>query len=71
MSLSFISIARGSANALYSVCMVDRHDSERAGVTGRSRGDFFVSCCSGTTQFGFRTPSKITRKAMEELLDLS
>jgi len=31
-------------------------------------GDFMVSCCNGTTQFGFRTPSEISKEEMARLL---
>jgi len=31
-------------------------------------GDFVVSCCNGSTQFGLRMPSEITREEMLEML---
>jgi len=31
-------------------------------------GDFMMSCCNGTTHFGFRTPSEISKEDMAALM---
>ena len=31
-------------------------------------GDFMVSCCDGTTHFGFRTPSELSKEDMAALM---
>ena len=31
-------------------------------------GDFMVSCCKGTTHFGFRTPSEVSKEYMAALM---
>jgi len=61
MRCSFMSVSKGRVDSLHSVCKVEAHSPNRA-------ANFCGKECKGTTHFGFRTPSEVSKEDMAALM---